>query len=384
MVTGRGPPGPKNLAAPPGHRKVDGRPPVCARPSGGGSTLLRLATRFNWRVAGAILAIAVASLYSTGAFVLLDGLEAGSGSVLARIETGPFLAAQGTFPVWEAAPLPVEVEGAYAGGWLRPALLEAGDAVRTVRLLSVTEVALLGLDAGPTSGEVHVSPALLADLSLAVDSNVTVSVGNEVRDLRLTRLLRPGVALPDTWLLVAPDPPEAASLPHYDFLLVAERGDALRLAEAGYGIQPLASTADFFLVGLQEARRLLLGVVVAGGVATAAASYSLLALEIRYRRREMRTLRAVGLNGAGLVRLYGLQVAFVAGTGALLGIAAGIVAAHGLVSFAPFFGLPTLIRPHLTPWGLLLPLLSGLAAGLAGGFLSLAIHLRGDAHDAPG
>lgn len=321
--------------------------------------------------------------------VLLDGLEEGSASVLGRIETGPYLVTQGAFPDWEPLP-PSETEPGVGGGWLRPGLLTSEGEAVPVRVLALTNLSLLGLARGPSFDELLLHPALRERTGLTAGGEASLAFGDGSWELRVGAALRPGVVLPEPWVLVNESflrealTGSLARVPSFDFLLTAEREDAARLAVQGYDVQPLAAGGDFFLAGLREARRLLLSVVVAGSVAVGVVAYSLLALEIRYRRAELRTLRAVGMDDPALLRLYGLQVAFVVGAGTVLGVALGIVAANGLVSFAPFFGLPTLIRPHVTAFGLLVPLLSALAAGLAGGFLSLAAYLGRDAHDAPG
>lgn len=332
-------------------------------------------------MAAAVLGIAVCAMYSAGALVLLDGLAAGTGSVLDRLPTGPHLAHRGSFPDLAPAPLPEGLQGAVAAGWLRPGSVASAEAEAQARLLALTDPSLLGLPALPAPGEAFLARPLAEALNVPVGQPVTVAGPDGEATLVLARHLTGGVTLPSGWVLLAPEELWAltgADPAAYDLLLLADRRDATRLATEGYDVLSLASAPDFFHAALAEARGLLLGVVGASALAVAVTAYSLLALEVRYRHDEIRTLRALGLDGGGLLRLYGLQVLFVVGSGAVLGLATGIVAAHGLVSFAPFFGLPTVIRPHLTAWGVLLPLLSALGAGAAGGFLSLAVHLGRD------
>ncbi|MEE8199166.1 MAG: FtsX-like permease family protein, partial [Thermoplasmata archaeon] len=187
------------------------------------------------------------------------------------------------------------------------------------------------------------------------------------------------LTLPDTWILIAEaDLRRLATWEEgsFDLLFVEPREDALLLADAGYTVLALASAPDFFNATLQDVRRLIGSLVVVSAVAIAAIAYSLIALEMRYRRPETRTLVALGMDGRGLGRLYGLQLGFIVVGGTLLGMAGGIVAASGLVSFAPLFGLPTVISPHLSLTGFVVPLAASLAAGLAGGGLSLLQNLR--------
>lgn len=334
-------------------------------------------------MATAILGVAVCAMYASGALVLLEGLQAGSATVIPRLEVGPFLAYQGAFPDVRPAPLPeAPFLGAVGAGWLRDGTLTAGNDTASVRLLSfpvtrnLPEPAAYPLARSP---EAKASALLLEELALPVGASVRVEAGAGSRDLPLGRAPAGPLVLPERWVLVPPDA-MASVAPveddRFDLLLVAEAEDAQRLAEGGYTVLSLTSAVGFFQEALEDARDLVFTVVVASAVAVGALTFSLLSLEIRYRRREMATLRAVGMDRGGFLRLYGLQLAYLVGAGTALGLALGIVVANGLVSFAPFVGLPTIIRPQVTALGLAVPLLSTLAAGAAGGVASLVLSLR--------
>lgn len=326
-----------------------------------------------------MLGIAVCATYATGAMALLDGLEAGSRSVLGRLDTGPFLAYRGAFPHFEPFALDGGVQGSYRPGWLRPAHLVTNTSSVPVRLLAFAGTGDLSFGRVPNPGEMLLGAPLSQELGLAPDDGLTLRTDGGVVEVVVAGPWEADLDLPSTWVLTSEaDLRRLAPWEEgrYDLVFAAQREDAVRLAGDGYTVQALVSVTDFFDAALQEARQIVGGLIGVSAVAIAAVAYSLLSLEIRYRQGEIRTLRAIGLGGRGLGRLYGLQLAFIVAGGTALGMAAGLVAAHGLVSFAPLFGLPTVIRPHVSLWGLLLPLTASLGAGMAGGGTGLWLHLR--------
>ncbi|MFQ5919548.1 MAG: FtsX-like permease family protein [Thermoplasmata archaeon] len=340
---------------------------------GSGRTFLRLATRFNWRVGAAMLGIAVCATYATGALVLLDGLEAGSRSVLDRLEAGPYLTYRGVFPRVDPIVRESSLEGPYRAGWLRPAAIVTNSTSVPVRVLALADGTLGG--PAPAPGTARGSPRLLQE----VGTSLVLRTAQDEIQVNLASSTETTLPFPDSWIVIAEtDLRRLATWDEgtFDLLFVEPRGDALLLQGAGYTVLALASAPDFFGATLREARGLVGSLVVVSAVAIAAIAYSLIALEMRYRRRETRTLLALGVDGRGLGRLYGLQLAFIVVGGTLLGMAGGIVAAYALVSFAPLFGLPTVIAPHLSIAGFAVPLAAALAAGLAGGGLSLFQNLR--------
>ncbi len=334
------------------------------------------------------MGIAVCSMYSTGAMVLLDGLEAGSHSVMDRLEVGPYLSYRGNFPDLIPTPLPGNpLEGTVGPGWLRPASLTFGNSTVSVRLLSSDHpgfVEILSLPL-PSPKEVRISRSLMQELGLTAGSSAVVDSDLGSESLDIVELPRAAIGLPERWVMLDDgDLRQIASVDpeEYDFLLVTARQDALDLASEGYTVQSLSSGADFFLDGLDQARKIVLGIVVASSIAVAALTFSLLSLEVRYRHKEMEGLRALGMDDRGLLWMYGLQMTFILIAGSVLGLSMGIVVANGLVSFSPFFGLSTVITPQITATGLLIPLISSLVAGAAGGATTIALTLRRFSYEA--
>jgi hypothetical protein len=310
--------------------------------------------------------------------VLMDGVAAGSASVLSRLQDGPFLAYRGEYPDLEPFSSPDGLQGRHALGWIEPAILESDSSSAMVKLLALSDPGVL-YPIDPGRGEAYAAASLMARLDLSAGSTILLTIGQEVLQLNLAGSLQSSVSLPDTWLMVSEEDLRDAlgqQVDAYNLLLLEQRQDASRIEGRGFTVLSLSSAADFFAGGLEEARRVVLSIVVASSIAIGALAFSLLSLEVRYRRRELDTLRAMGLDPWGFARLYGLQLAFILLTGTGLGIAMGIVVANGLVSFAPFFGLTTVIKPQVTAPGLLLPITSSLLAGFAGGVATITLTLR--------
>lgn len=317
-------------------------------------------------------------MYSSGAMVLLDGLQEGASSVLSRIETGPFFAYQGGAGDLKAFPAPSGLQGDLASGRIRDAILRVDGEATPVRVFSLSNPSLIQVTA-PASGTVLLHPSKMVELGLAVGENMEIEGEVDPMSLGLAGPLRGVVGLPEEWILLGEEDlltlfPGAVGL--HDFLILEKRHDAEALEAEGFTILPLTSAGDFFLQGLEEARRVVLALVTASSVAIAVITFSLISLEVRYRQREIATLRALGMGEGTFSMLYGLQLAFIVASGSVLGMALGIVVANGLVSFAPFFGLTTIIRPQVTSLGLVLPLISSFTAGILGGGASLLSTLR--------
>ncbi len=325
-----------------------------------------------------MLGIAVCAMYATGAMVLTDGLQEGSGSVVAGLRLGPFLAFKGGFPSDERFYHPDGLTGNYSVGALDAASMLLGNVTFPIRTFFLEDPRKVGM-VQPDPQDAYLSPSLAASLNLDPGANITLATSYAEVGFTFRDLLRAPLLLPDQWILVPVADHEVLhpiALDVYNFVLLQERSDALHLQRMGFSVLSTASAGDFFLNGLSEARRIVQNIVVVSSVAIAALVFSLLSLEARYRRDEMVTLRALGMDGRGMMGLYGLQTAFVVAVGTTLGVALGIVVANGLVSFAPFFGLPTIVQPQVTFTGILLPLLSSLAAGALGGTAAILVALR--------
>lgn len=316
-------------------------------------------------------------MYATGALVLLAGLEEGSAAALGRLETGPFLAYRDTPLTLQGVSPPEGLAGPHSLGRLVEATVSGPNGSLPVKILVLDDLSLLGLETPPPD-TVAMDAALRERGGISLGANIMVVAGEGTWEGSAMAVPSSDLQLPDTWILLNASGVRAALRgPGYSLLVGTWRADALRLEAAGYTVLFATSGGEFFVATLGEAQGIVLSIVAVSSVTIALLTFTLLTLEIHYRRREMRTLLGVGMDPRGLGTLYGLQAAYLAMAGTALGVALGVAIAHGLVSFAPLFGLPTILRPQVTTEGLLLPLAASAGAGLAGGLLALGRALRG-------
>src|SRR2546425_1107839 len=97
--------------------------------------------------------------------------------------------------------------------------------------------------------------------------------------------------------------------------------------------------------------------------------YAAMSLEVHSRARETATLRSLGASPATVAGVYEAQAVVLALSGAILGSALGIVAAHAVVSFAPVLGLPNLVILSPPAAAVVLALLISVVAAVPAGLV---------------
>ncbi len=339
---------------------------------------LRLATRTSPKIVATALGIALCVMFLSGSLALLDGMRDATANAAARFDEGPLLA-YASLPLEDARVDPTvlaSLTGPYAAVRVARATASVGGVpIGAATLASVSNGSILRTSlAGLADGDVWLSDALLADARAAnatfARGDVLAFTANATVDATYDRV-RPRTALPDGWSLVSEATMRALAPPLADpatFLLLPEGSpDVPGLRAAGFTVVPAVAAVEFFRQGIDALAPALLVLVLAAGAVIALLAFTLLALETRYRARELRTMRRIGAPPSFVTRLILAQSAFVALFGALLGLALASVVTNGVTSFAPLAGLPSFVLPQPTATGLLLPVLVALAAGLLGG-----------------
>lgn len=348
--------------------------------------LLRLATRTSPKVVATAFGIALCVMFLSGGMALLDGLRVSVDGVADRFDEGPLLA-YASLPL-EDARVPPDVVAGLTGphALVRTArvIVNAnGTSLGTAVAASVSNGTILRASlSGLGDGEVWIGEATLmaadgAGVVLRPRDPLDLWASNGTAALAYERV-HPSSPLPDGWLWVTPatsealDPGGAPS-----FLLLPEDSPDVRfLASRGLTVVPATAAVEFLRRGVDDLAGALWGLVLAAGAVVAVLTFALMALEVRYREREMRTMRQIGAPPAFLVRLVLLQSAYVATFGALLGLALGHVVANAVTSFAPLAGLATFALPQPTLAGILVPVAVALVAGVLGGALPAARSAR--------
>src|SRR5213596_2482141 len=342
--------------------------------------ILRLATRFTRRTRATAWAIAFACMVLVGAMTLADGLANGIGSVANRIGSGPAVYIQGNELLASAIdPAALSnITGDFVAMRAHAAGLEINRLTLSVFVVALQSyhngVGTIAFPAGPrnVSLDVGLRAQIEAESGMPVATSGNVSLyGLHLTDLPIVSPPPTRSELfPDNWAYVRPD------------LLIAMN------ATQGGPVQAILADAPLdpaVIASLRLTRLETLGAIgfVRGSVAEVQSSLTLLALviavvigllvyaamslEVHARAREIATLRSLGASPATVVGVYEAQALVLALSGAILGSALGVVAAHAVVSFAPLAGLPNLVI--LSPPGVAVVfalLISLAAAGLAG------------------
>lgn len=341
--------------------------------------MLRLVLRANRRTRATALGVAFAVLLLTAGFALLDGMRAGVNDLADRIEPAPVLFLAGDVPteseidasVLAAAPgefLSLHVvSGALALGsdaW--PATIAYVERSDRVPLWSVP------------AGEVLLGPSLRSRLErwtpIDVGTDLAVSSAQAAVTLTVAGAYPPARPFPDDWAVVSREDMRTLrpSLDASVSGVVVEPDnpgaiDALRAA----GLTEFETVAapGFLRAGTAEVLASLVPLVATVGVLVALLVYNAMSVEVAQRAREIRLLRQIGAGPGRVGTVYLGQALVLAIYGGLLGLAGGIVAAHGIVSFASLVGLANVVAPSVSPGLAALALGVSVAAGVIGGLV---------------
>ena len=335
--------------------------------------VLRLATRITRRTRWTAWAIAFACMVLVGSLSLVNGLAVGVDSATARFSSGPTVYLRGSDllasaideDALTAIPMDYSVLRAHAG------VLRINGLVESVIVASLTDYhggnATVPFPAGSRSLAIDSGlAAQIADASggpLDAAANLTVmGVGPQSFAVVPPPVSRPSL-FPATWvwvrpeLLIAMSPSQGGPV---QAVLTPSPLDPV--LAAGLGLAPLQTVGavGFTQASVAEAQSVLLGLAALVAVVIALLVFHAMGLEVLQREEEIRTLRSLGAPRATVLAVYEGRAVVSALLGATLGSALGIVLAHGVVSFAPLFGLPNLVSlqvpigPVLAAYGLAL------------------------------
>ncbi len=330
-----------------------------------------MTTRTSWRALAVVIGVALCSAYATGTMALVEGLRSGTEAAASRMTSPPVFAYRGpdlTGSSVEPADL-AALKGPFAAFRLTVVgVTFAGGYARDSFVLAVedgSDLAGLGWWQPHSPHEVSIGKDLWSDVREAggYPEHLTMD------DLALTaEPYGNQTVIPNDWILVSGELmdrlPQASSTP--SFLLLPEGRDAYGLANKGYRVVPAAGSLTFLKGSIGVASSALLSMVAATAVATLLLVSTLLGLEVRYRAREFRLIGYLGGSPGLITGLILGQALYITLLGALLGTALGIMAAHGLVSLAPYLGLTNVIQPRAGAWEVLLGLALVPMAGMVG------------------
>lgn len=326
-----------------------------------------------------MLGVGFAVLLLTAGFALLDGMRAGVDQLADRIEPAPVLFLAGDAPT--ASEIDASVLAAVPGEFLSLHVVSG-----TLALGSDTWTATIAYversDGSPLwsvpAFEVLLGPSLRSRLErrtpVDVGTPLAVSSSQATVTLAVAGAYPPTRPFPDDWAVVSREdmralrPPLDASVS--GVVVEPDNPEAMEALRAA-GLTEVATVAapEFLRTGTSEVLASLVPLVATVGVLVALLVYNAMSIEVAQRVREIRLLRQIGAGPGRIGMLYLGQALVLATFGGLLGLAGGIVAAHGIVSFAPLVGLANVVAPSVSPGLAALALGVSLAAGVIGGLV---------------
>ena len=341
--------------------------------------ILRLATRLNRRTRLTAWAIAFACMVLVGSLSLIDGMSAGVDSVAPRFQTAPYIYLRGQDLLASSIDT-----GKLAGIPGNYSVLRVRVGNLTVRGVSLAVVVgSLDFRAGANTttlfsggtASVSLDSGLVQEVADATGQPPPAAVNLTLLGHAFANLSvappppsRPPL-LPATWawvdpaLLLVADPATGTSV---QAVVTTVPLDATLAAAMGVAPLNTVGAIGFVQGSVSEARSALEALSLVVGTVIVLLVMSAMGLEVRQREVEIRTLRSLGASPRVVSAVIGTRALLAALLGATLGSALGIGVAHAVVSFAPVFGLPSLILLSPPYGAVLLAYATAVLASLVG------------------
>jgi ABC-type lipoprotein release transport system permease subunit len=289
-----------------------------------------LVTRWSRRDRLAVLVVAVTIAFLVGTALLV---------VAAGDQTAAIASEQGTPGIAERYDsLAAARQGAPSGAAVLP--------IATARTPAGANVTVVGrTDAGrrlDSAGAIDLFAAPNGTTSGTLEEPGTVSLDGTAGAETLRVESRGRTVLSPEWYVASPE--TVRSLGTTGALVVTPTEDSAPRE----GV-PLRGALAFFVFGTMETIRVLSVAVLGAGLLVAVTIYSVTRMTVRDRLDAIRVARSTGAEPRGLLAVFGLRGALLAGVGVALGYAAGVILPSVAVNAAVFLGLPTSLAAAVTP-----------------------------------
>jgi len=321
-------------------------------------------------------------MYLSGSISILQGLRLTTEKVAERFDEGPFLFYQGSSLseslINDSVLSRLQNNSTYCRLLSADLFLGDGESISTYLLSIENPLPNIKIDlSGLSEKEAWIGKNLFSriqafNISLSHGSNLSFVFQGRIINLTYEETY-PSTLLPDDWVLVAKETLFSMNPimeRNYSFLLVRENSqDFETLSTLGLKSVPTASAIKFIEKGIYQAEGDLWGIVLSSGFIIAILIFSVMSLELRYKREEIKILKQLGASPTFLLALFLSQASYLSLFGSSLGIAMAIVAIHALASISSLFGYATFISPLTSIESVLLPLSFSLLFTLLGAFV---------------
>lgn len=345
------------------------------------NVFVKMATRMNWRVLVTVIGIAACVMYLNGTTAMVEGLEAGTEGLTARVEHGPYLVYEGDSLLTSSVEdsLLDQLEGDVAGcSASEISVLSDGILVDSAFMIAcedpedVLELDLRNLSVDDIWLGGNLRDGLLdLNLSAYIGARVVLEHQTENETKTIHRILR-GTVFSEDWVLVHPQTfinLTQQSDGDYSFILlpIENSKDISFFESKGYEAVPTTGTVKFFQTGMSQVENDLWGIVFSSALVITILVFSLLGIEVKYREDDIKIMSQIGANSTLIMGVFLTQALFISALGALLGVSMGLVATNFISSWSSLFGYASFITPQVTFNSVVIPVLTAIIFGLVGG-----------------
>ncbi len=345
------------------------------------NVFVKMATRMNWRVLVTVIGVAACVMYLNGTTAMVEGLEAGTLGLTARVEQGPYLIYEGGSLLTSSIDDNVldKLDGDAAScSFSEVSVLSSDIPVDETHMVAcddpedVLELDLRNLSAGDIwLGETIRDRLQDLNLSAYIGAQVVLERQSE-NETKIVRSILRGTVFSEDWVLVHPQTffnLTQGSFEDYSFILVPVENseDISRLESEGYEAIPTTGTIKFFQTGLAQVENDLWGIVFSSALVITILVFSLLGIEVKYREQDIKIMSQIGAGSALIMGVFLTQALFISAFGALLGVSMGVVATSFISSWSSLFGYASFVTPQMTFNSVVVPILTAIIFGLIGG-----------------
>lgn len=345
------------------------------------NVFMKMATRMNWRVLVTVIGVAACVMYLNGTTAMVEGLEAGTLGLTARVEQGPYLIYDGGSLLTSSIDKNslTQLEGDVASCTASEvSVLSGGTLVEESYMIAcedpedALELDLRNLSANDIWLGENIRDELLdLNLSAYVGAHVVLEHQSE-NETKVIRSILRGNVFSEEWVLVHPQTFHNLTqglVEDYSFILVPIENskDISHFESEGYEAIPTTGTIEFFRTGLAQVENDLWGIVFSSALVITILVFSLLGIEVKYREEDIKIMSQIGAGSTLIMGVFLTQALFISTLGALLGVSMGVVATSFISSWSSLFGYASFVTPQMTFNSVIVPILTAIIFGLVGG-----------------
>ncbi|UCF08766.1 MAG: ABC transporter permease [Thermoplasmata archaeon] len=335
------------------------------------SILWKMVIKVNKRIFATVIGISLCVMYLVGTMSMVTGLHEGTQKVAGLFEEG-FLIVYDGYTLSEST-IDSEVVDSIPGKYAACIIVVADVSGTETRVLYIKDPHNI-LGGGNITLNKEVLPGKAFPFGNATVLEITA--GTASITINITQTYKPytSAIFPDNWILASENTVRTLNPSigdGYSFLVIPrENQEAVDYLEGrDYNMGQSVSIVEFFELGFYRVERDLWGVVISSAVIIVILVYNIMKIETQYRVPDIKIIKYIGGSPMIVMYVFISQAVFISCLGAVLGLALGIIAANAIVSASELLGFTSILVPQVNLLVAGLPLLTGLCAGLIGGFL---------------